>query len=57
VKAIEALAAGRSGVMVALHADEIVELPLSEATKQRKTVDAAWLRLADVFCEGPTSGR
>jgi phosphofructokinase-like protein len=57
VKAIEALAAGRSGIMVALHADEIVERPLSEATKQRKTVDEAWLRLADVFCEGPTSGR
>lgn len=54
VKAIEALAAGKSGVMVALQADQIVELSLAEATKHRKTVDADWLALADVFCEVPT---
>ncbi len=52
VRAMEALHQGRSGVMVALQADHIVELPLDEATR-RKTVDDAWLALADVFCEGP----
>ena len=50
VQAMEAIAAGRSGIMVALQGDRIVELELSEATKRRKTVDAEWLALADVFC-------
>lgn len=53
VSAVEALAAGRSGLMVALRGDEIVTLPLSEATKQRKVVNEAWMHLADVFCEMP----
>jgi 6-phosphofructokinase 1 len=53
VRALEVIHQGKSGVMVALQADKIVELPLSEATKSRKTVDDDWLALADVFCEGP----
>jgi len=52
-RAMDVLADGKSGVMVALRADRIVEVPLAEATKQRKTVDAEWLALADVFCAGP----
>jgi 6-phosphofructokinase 1 len=52
VKAIELMHEGKSGVMVALQADRIVDLPLS-VTTQRKTVDAAWMTLADVFCEAP----
>ncbi len=52
VRAMELIAAGKSGVMVALQADKIVDLPLSTTT-QRKTVDDEWLKLADVFCEGP----
>jgi 6-phosphofructokinase 1 len=54
VRAMDVLAEGKSGVMVALHGDKIVDVPLAEATKQRKTVDQDWLALADVFCEGPT---
>jgi len=53
VRAMDVLAEGKSGVMVALHGDKIVDVPLAEATKQRKTVDQDWLALADVFCEGP----
>jgi 6-phosphofructokinase 1 len=54
VRAMDVLAEGKSGVMVALHGDKVVDVPLAEATKQRKTVDQDWLALADVFCEGPT---
>ena len=50
---MELLHEGKSGRMVALQADHIVDLPLSEATRQRKVVDAEWLALADIFCEGP----
>jgi TldD protein len=53
VRAMELLHEGKSGRMVALQADHIVDLPLSEATRQRKVVDAEWLALADIFCEGP----
>lgn len=53
VRAMELLHEGKSGMMVALQADHIVDLPLGEATRQRKVVDAEWLALADIFCEGP----
>lgn len=52
VRAVELIHQGKSGVMVALQADRIVELPLEEATRTRKTVDDEWLALADVFCQG-----
>jgi phosphofructokinase-like protein len=52
VKAMDLMFAGQSGVMAALQADQIVAVPLAEATK-RKVVSDEWLRLADVFCEGP----
>jgi 6-phosphofructokinase 1 len=51
VRAMEVLAEGQSGVMVALQADQIVTLPLGDATKKRKLVDAPWLALADVFSD------
>lgn len=51
VKAVETIAEGKSGVMVALRADEIVPVPLSDATSERKLVDDAWLKLADVFTD------
>lgn len=54
VRAMDVLAEGKSGVMVALRGDTIVDVPLAEATHKRKTVDADWLALADVFCEGPS---
>jgi len=52
VKAIELMHAGQSGVMAALQADQIVAVPLAQATK-RKAVTEDWLQVADVFCEGP----
>jgi phosphofructokinase-like protein len=48
VRAVEAVVEGKSGVMVALAADRIVELPLSTTT-ERKVVDDEWLKLAAVF--------
>ena len=57
VRAMELLHEGKSGRMVALQADRIVDLPLSEATRQRKVVDAEWLALADIFCEGPAGSK
>ncbi len=49
VRAVELCAEEKSGVMVALRGDAIVEVGLHEATKERRLVDAPWLRLADVF--------
>ena len=40
---------GKFGHMVALQADEIVEVPLKEATKELKTIPQRWLELADIF--------
>jgi ATP-dependent phosphofructokinase / diphosphate-dependent phosphofructokinase len=51
VKAIDLLAAGQSGMMVALRADEIVPVPLAEATVHRKLVDEEWMALTDVFTD------
>ena len=51
VKAMDVMAEGQSGVMVALHADEIVVVPLTDATQKRKLVDESWMALADVFTD------
>ncbi len=56
VKAMELMHAGQSGVMAALQADQIVAVPLEQATK-RKVVTEDWLQVADVFCEGPDPAR
>jgi hypothetical protein len=42
--------------MAALQADQIVAVPLEQATK-RKVVTEDWLQVADVFCEGPDPAR
>jgi ATP-dependent phosphofructokinase / diphosphate-dependent phosphofructokinase len=47
VRAVEMVFAGQFGQMAALQANEIVAIPLEEATKKLKTVDDAWLALAD----------
>lgn len=46
--AVDVIHSGKSGVMVALQADHIVEVPLIEAT-QRKEVTQQWIALAEVF--------
>jgi 6-phosphofructokinase 1 len=51
VKALDVIADGESGVMVALRGDQIVSVPLAEATKKRKLVDESWIEFADVFTD------
>lgn len=51
VKAVEMLRAGQLGHMAALRGDDVVALPLSEATAARKTVHEAWMDLAEVFTD------
>ena len=47
--ALEYLVAGKSGVMAALKADEIVPILLSEATKEPRLVDDKWQAFAEKF--------
>jgi len=49
VRAMQLAQEGKFGRMVSLRGDAIVDLPLSEATAQRKVVDQSWLDLAEVF--------
>jgi 6-phosphofructokinase 1 len=49
VAAAEAVDAGRSGVMVALRGTEIVEVPISEALGEPKTLDDEFFETASVF--------
>jgi 6-phosphofructokinase 1 len=49
VAAMDAVAAGRFGEMVALRAGEIILLPISEATRQPKLLDPRLFELASVF--------
>jgi phosphofructokinase-like protein len=49
VAAAEAVDAGRSGVMVALRGTDIVEVPISEALGQPKTLDDKFFADAEVF--------
>ncbi len=49
VAAIEALAAGRSGTMVALHGTDINEVALEEALREPKLVDPGLYRTAEIF--------
>jgi phosphofructokinase-like protein len=48
-RAVEMMAQGKFGHMVALQGDRIVEVPLSEATKELKHIPQHWLELSDVF--------
>ena len=49
VAALDALAAGRSGVMVAMRGTEIIEVPLEDALRAPKLVDSALYETASVF--------
>jgi 6-phosphofructokinase 1 len=49
VAAAEAASAGRSGVMVALQGAEIVEVPISAALGELKTLDESFYATAEVF--------
>jgi 6-phosphofructokinase 1 len=49
VRAVELLAEGKTGYMVALQADQIVDVPLGEATKALKKLPERWLVLAGHF--------
>jgi len=49
VAAMEAVAAGRSGTMVALRATDIVEVALEEALQQPKLLDTALYETAGLF--------
>jgi 6-phosphofructokinase 1 len=46
---MDAVLAGRFGEMVALRADEIVLMPLADATKEHKLLDPRLLEIASVF--------
>jgi 6-phosphofructokinase 1 len=49
VAAMDAAAAGRHGVMVALHGTQIVELPLEDALREPKLLDPALYETAELF--------
>jgi 6-phosphofructokinase 1 len=49
VAAMDAVLAGRFGEMVALQADQIVLLPLTEATRSHKLLDPKLFEIASVF--------
>lgn len=49
VRAVDLLREGKLGHMVALRAEQIVDIPLEEATAERKVVDQSWMDLAEVF--------
>ncbi len=52
VKAAELVHQGRFGQMVALRGNEVVPVPLAEATAKLKTVPPEWLDLMDALCPG-----
>ncbi len=49
VAAMQAVAAGRSGVMVALRGTDVVEVPLAEALAEPKLLDPELYRTAEIF--------
>ncbi len=49
VAAMDAVNAGHFGVMVGLHATEIVEVPLAEALREPKLLDPSFYAAAEVF--------
>jgi 6-phosphofructokinase 1 len=44
VKAVELVLEGKFGYMVALRGNDVIPVPLEEATGQLKTVDAKWIQ-------------
>jgi phosphofructokinase-like protein len=49
LKAADLVEKGKFGRMAALHGDEIVDVPLAEATAELKTVPADWWSVAQAF--------
>jgi ATP-dependent phosphofructokinase / diphosphate-dependent phosphofructokinase len=49
LKAADLVAERRFGRMAALHGDDIVDVPLAEATAELKTVPAEWWAVAQAF--------
>jgi len=49
VKAVELVAEGQFGQMVALRGNVVIGVSLEEATAKLKTVPPEWLKLADIF--------
>ena len=49
VRAVELINEGKFGMMVALHGNKIVAIPLEEGVKQTKTVDMEIYKVAEVF--------
>jgi phosphofructokinase-like protein len=49
LKAADLVTDGRFGRMAALHGDEIVDIPLEEATSELKRVPAVWYEVARAF--------
>ena len=49
LKAADLVHEGRFGRMAALHGDEIVDVPLKDATKELKTVPPHWYEVAKAF--------
>ena len=49
LKAADLVEEGRFGLMAALHGDEIVDVPLKDATAELKTVPPDWLDVARAF--------
>jgi phosphofructokinase-like protein len=49
LKAADLVSEGKFGRMAALHGDEIVDVPLAEATAQLKTVPRDWWAVAQAF--------
>jgi len=48
-KSAELVAEGKFGLMVALKGNQIVSVPLTEATAKLKTVSPEWIKLMEVF--------
>jgi ATP-dependent phosphofructokinase / diphosphate-dependent phosphofructokinase len=49
VKAADLVAEGKFGLMVALKGNEVIGVPLEEATKELKVVPQEWLKFAKIF--------
>jgi 6-phosphofructokinase 1 len=49
VAAMDAVAAGRFGMMVALRSTDIIEVPLEEALREPKLLDPALYETAELF--------
>lgn len=51
IKAAELVNEGKFGQMVALRGNDVVGVPLEEATSKLKLVDEYWMKLAEITCK------